>query len=281
MRAASKGFTTFTLSLAGATSLAGLTTLADIAQAATTYLGNAVNYNYGTVQVQITVDSNGKITQIDTPQVSTRGSNASYTNYALPILVSEALKAQSATIQAVSGASYLSRGWIASLASAIAQVGSVTTSTPTPTATPTPIATHSATPTPTATPTVAPRPVISPTARGGREAEGSEHEGSDEENGQPTPIVKSPTPTPTPTVKPTPTPIAKSPTPTATPTSKASATAKATPKPTLVAPVGPPVVLKPGASVIQKTITCVKGATKKVVKALNPKCPAGYTLKKP
>ena len=264
MRAASKGFTTFTLSLAGATSLAGLTTLADIAQAATTYLGNAVNYNYGTVQVQITVDSNGKITQIDTPQVSTRGSNASYTNYALPILVSEALKAQSATIQAVSGASYLSRGWISSLASAIAKMGSVTTSTPTPIATPTVSAT------PIAVPTVAPRPVISPTARGGGETEGSEHEGSDEGKGQPTP-----------TVKPTPTPIAKSPTPTATPTSKASATAKATPKPTLVAPVGPPVVLKPGASVIQKTITCVKGATKKVVKALNPKCPAGYTLKKP
>ena len=31
----------------------------------------------------------------------------------------------------------------------------------------------------------------------------------------------------------------------------------------------------------QKTITCVKGAAKKVVKALNPKCPAGYKLKKP
>jgi hypothetical protein len=35
-----------------------------------------------------------------------------------------------------------------------------------------------------------------------------------------------------------------------------------------------------GAGVIKKTITCVKGTAIKTVKAVNPKCPTGYTLKK-
>jgi len=245
---ANKGVRAFALSLAGACSLTGIL---DEAHAATTYLGNAVNYNFGTVQVQITVDANGTITKIDTPQVSTKGSNASYTNYALPILVSEALKAQSAAIQGVSGASYLSRGWTSSLASAIAQIPKASTSS-TPTATPTPKPTPVLTPTPVATPTPiasnSPRPVLSPPPSGHKEQEGGEREGSDDGLVLPTPIVKSPTPTP---------------------------------KPTLVKPSTPPIILKPGANVIQKTITCVKGTTKKVIKAVNPKCPTGYTLKKP
>jgi len=238
---ANKGVHAFALSLAGACSLTGII---DEAHAATTYLGNAVNYNFGTVQVQITVDDSGKITKIDTPQVSTRGSNASYTNYALPILVSEALKEQSAAIQGVSGASYLSRGWISSLASAIAQLPkSSTSSTPTPqtTQSPTPTSTHTAS------------PMATPLSTG--EGEGHESEG-------PESAGHKATPTPSPTVKVTP-----------------ITTSTPTPKPT--APSTPPIVLKPGVNVIQKTITCVKGAAKKVVKALNPKCPAGYKLKKP
>ena len=238
---ANKGLRAFALSLAGACSLTGII---DEAHAATTYLGNAVNYNFGTVQVQITVDDSGKITKIDTPQVSTRGSNASYTNYALPILVSEALKEQSAAIQGVSGASYLSRGWISSLASAIAQLPkSSTSSTPTPqtTQSPTPTSTHTAS------------PMATPPSTG--EGEGHESEG-------PESAGHKATPTPSPTVKVTP-----------------ITTSTPTPQPT--APSTPPIVLKPGVNVIQKTITCVKGAAKKVVKALNPKCPAGYKLKKP
>ena len=238
---ANKGLRAFALSLAGACSLTGIV---DEAYAATTYLGNAVNYNFGTVQVQITVDDSGKITKIDTPQVSTRGSNASYTNYALPILVSEALKEQSAAIQGVSGASYLSRGWISSLASAIAQLPkSSTSSTPTPqtTQSPTPTSTHTAS------------PMATPPSTG--EGEGHESEG-------PESAGHKATPTPSPTVKVTP-----------------ITTSTPTPQPT--APSTPPIVLKPGVNVIQKTITCVKGAAKKVVKALNPKCPAGYKLKKP
>ena len=263
MMQANKGVRAFALSLAGACSLTGII---DEAHAATTYLGNAVNYNFGTVQVQITVDDSGKITKIDTPQVSTRGSNASYTNYALPILVSEALKAQSAAIQGVSGASYLSRGWTSSLASAIAQIpksSSTATQSPAPVTTPTPVVTSTPVVTPSPIASNGPRPVLSPPARVQKEHDGGgEREGSDDGVVLPTPIVKSPTPTPTPTVK-------------ATPVTTPS------PKPTLLAPSTPPIILKPGASVIKKSITCVKGTTKKVIKAVNPKCPTGYTLKKP
>ena len=257
MKVLNKSARALTLSLAGTCSLTGI---ADFAHAATTFLGDPVNYSYGTVQVQITVDSANKITQIDTPQVSTRGSNSSYTNYALPILVKEALAAQSANIQGVSGASYLSRGWISSLASAIAKSGSVTT----------PAAPVTPTPRPTPAQTVAP-------ATGGEGegfgddanrphqgfGEGGEGEGGEHHRGPALPITPK-----------SPAPIVKS--PSSTPTSKPSSTPSASPT-----PVDPGLGLKPGAGVIQKSITCVKGATKKVVKGLNPKCPTGFTLKKP
>ena len=234
MKQVSKGLRALTLGVAGSCTLIGS---ADLAHANTSYLGSAINYSFGIVQVQITVDTSGTITQIDTPQYSRSGANGSYSNYAIPILVKEALASQSATIQGVSGASYISRGWITSLASAIAKVGSVTTATatPTPTPTPTPSATASSTPRATPTPTIP--------------AAGGEHESGEHEDGEKPPTMK-------------PAPIATKP---ATPTPIASA----------------PIVLKPGAGVIQKSITCVKGATKKVIKGFAPKCPTGFTLKKP
>ena len=73
------------------------------------------------------------------------------------------------------------------------------------------------------------------------------------------------TATPIPTATPTPTPV-----PTVTPVS----TPTATPKPT-VSPTPSP---KPAP---KKTITCVKGKVSKKVTGINPKCPKGYTLKKP
>jgi Concanavalin A-like lectin/glucanases superfamily/IPT/TIG domain/Putative Ig domain len=76
----------------------------------------------------------------------------------------------------------------------------------------------------------------------------------------PTPTA---TPTPIPTVTPTPVPtITPVPTPTATP--KPSVSPTPSPKP-----------------VLKKTITCVKGKVSKKVTGTNPKCPKGYTLKKP
>jgi uncharacterized protein with FMN-binding domain len=79
-----------------------------------TFTGQAVNTNYGPVQVQITV-SDGKITQAngDDEGGSSIGENA------IPQLNQEAVQAQSANIQGVSGATYTSQGYIQSLQEAI------------------------------------------------------------------------------------------------------------------------------------------------------------------
>lgn len=85
-----------------------------------TFTGDAVSTRYGTVQVQISV-SGSSITDIMVLQAPS-GRNARWTNYAVPILVNEAMTAQSAEIASVSGASYTSYGFINSLASAISQM---------------------------------------------------------------------------------------------------------------------------------------------------------------
>ena len=75
--------------------------------------GTAVNTRYGPVQVQITV-TNGKITAVnavDYPQND--GRDQQINSYAIPQLNSEALAAQSAKIDMVSGATYTSSGYIA------------------------------------------------------------------------------------------------------------------------------------------------------------------------
>ena len=79
-----------------------------------TFTGQAVDTNYGPVQVQITV-SDGKITNANGQDEggSSIGQNA------IPQLNQEAVQAQSASIQAVSGATYTSEGYIQSLQQAI------------------------------------------------------------------------------------------------------------------------------------------------------------------
>ena len=178
----------------GAATLSSLALSDPSFAAAQTFLGNAANNALGgQLQVQITVDA-GKITAITTPLIPT-GRNAQYANYAVPILTQEALVAQSATIQGVSGASYISSAWKASLASAIAKAGSAVTGalSSTPVKTPAPVATNL------------------PFSGGENESEGVDHEG--QEGGddgyrsarpKQTPIVK-PTLTSTLTASPTPT----------------------------------------------------------------------------
>ena len=129
---------------------------------AATYTGTTVPNAYGgSVQVQITTDATGRITSIATP-VQPTGQNAIYASRAIPTLVSEALAAQSANIQGVSGASAISQAWKMSLASAIAQIVVAPTSTPTPTATSTPTSTPVVS-TPQPTPPAPPAPSYSPT----------------------------------------------------------------------------------------------------------------------
>jgi uncharacterized protein with FMN-binding domain len=82
------------------------------------FTGGNESTNYGPVQVQVTV-ANGKITAAnDVQQPSDRiGADA------VSQLNSEVLTAQSANIQAVSGATYTSNGYIASLQQAVDQAG--------------------------------------------------------------------------------------------------------------------------------------------------------------
>jgi len=85
-----------------------------------TYTGNAAYEPYGVVQVAIVV-SGGKITDVKLLQVP-RGERETnqISSYALPILVKETIAAQSANIDAVSGASLTSPAYVESLQSATA-----------------------------------------------------------------------------------------------------------------------------------------------------------------
>ena len=86
-----------------------------------TFTGPSVYVNYGNVQVQITV-VNGRITDAVAIKAPS-GKNDRYTNMAVPVLKQQTLKAQSANIQGVSGASYTSYGWFTSLQGALAAAG--------------------------------------------------------------------------------------------------------------------------------------------------------------
>jgi uncharacterized protein with FMN-binding domain len=85
------------------------------------FTGSVANTRYGPVQVKITVE-NGKITDAQAVQVPS-GRNDRYTQMSVPVLRERTIAAQSANIQAVSGASFTSYGWYTSLASAIAKAG--------------------------------------------------------------------------------------------------------------------------------------------------------------
>ena len=73
------------------------------------------------MQVEITV-KDGKVTKAAVLQVPwSNGRDREINSYAVPILNSEVVDAQSATIDMVSGATYTSQGYIGSLQSAIDQ----------------------------------------------------------------------------------------------------------------------------------------------------------------
>ncbi|HEY8982221.1 MAG TPA: FMN-binding protein [Streptomyces sp.] len=85
------------------------------------FTGEPVDTQYGTVQVAATLD-HGKITSIKVLQApDRRGCDQEIAAYALPRLTQEAIGAQSAHIDAVSGAGYTSQGYIQSLQSALDQ----------------------------------------------------------------------------------------------------------------------------------------------------------------
>ena len=84
-----------------------------------TFLGTSVQTRYGPVQIKITY-AGGRVTGVVAVRLpSGRSRDAEINSYAVPILESETLAAQSANINAVSGATYTSDGYVRSLQSAL------------------------------------------------------------------------------------------------------------------------------------------------------------------
>ena len=89
------------------------------AAASTKVTGDTVQTEWGPVQIQLTVKG-GNITAVDAVQYPNGNPRDQEINaVALPILADEALRAQSAQIDMVSGATITSRGYLASLQSAL------------------------------------------------------------------------------------------------------------------------------------------------------------------
>jgi uncharacterized protein with FMN-binding domain len=85
--------------------------------------GDTVQTRYGPVQLRITL-TGGKITQVSVLQApSDNPRDAEITGFAVPQLTQEALAAQSARIDTVSGATYTSEGYLQSLQSALDKAG--------------------------------------------------------------------------------------------------------------------------------------------------------------
>ncbi|MCX6716952.1 MAG: FMN-binding protein [Candidatus Taylorbacteria bacterium] len=85
------------------------------------YTGDSVDVYYGNIQVKAFI-SGGKLTNVqflDYPQ--DRSHSVQISKKAMPILTSEAIKNQSAKVNAVSGATETSKGFVQSLGSALAK----------------------------------------------------------------------------------------------------------------------------------------------------------------
>jgi len=90
--------------------------------AATTVDGPVVDTRYGPVQVELVV-ADGKISDVVALQLPTGRRSGQISQAAAPILHDEALQAQSAKIDLVSGATYTSDAYAQSLQAAIDQAG--------------------------------------------------------------------------------------------------------------------------------------------------------------
>jgi uncharacterized protein with FMN-binding domain len=93
------------------------------ASASRTIAGDAIQTQYGVVQVQVQV-SGTKITNVSFLQLTAYdGRSQEINSYAAPILLQETLAAQNANIDTVSGASYTTAGYEQSLQSALDKAG--------------------------------------------------------------------------------------------------------------------------------------------------------------
>ena len=86
-------------------------------------IGASEQFGYGVLSLKVTAQGS-KITGISVANLQTAESySQSLADQVIPMLTSEALAAQSANIQGVSGASYTSAGFAQSLQSALTQLG--------------------------------------------------------------------------------------------------------------------------------------------------------------
>jgi uncharacterized protein with FMN-binding domain len=119
----SGGSSSSSASSSSSSSASGSTNSTGSSSDATTVTGTAASTRYGPVQVRLTI-ANGKITAVDVLEYpDSNGRDQQINARALPILVSDTLKAQSATIDMVSGATYTSDGYLTSLQSALDKAG--------------------------------------------------------------------------------------------------------------------------------------------------------------
>lgn len=102
---------------------AALPTSAHGSPAGSVVMGPAVRNPYGTVQVQV-ARRGGRIVDVRAIRLPDgSGRSAEISRYAGPLLKQEALRAQSGHVDAVSGATYTSDGYRASLQAALDQAG--------------------------------------------------------------------------------------------------------------------------------------------------------------
>ncbi len=83
------------------------------------YTGDSADAFYGNVQVQATIN-NGKITDIKfLTYPNDQGHSAEISNQAMPLLTQEAIQAQTANVNVVTGATQTSQAFVQSLQSAL------------------------------------------------------------------------------------------------------------------------------------------------------------------
>ena len=98
---------------------AGGGTTGSAAQAARTYAGSVVQTRFGAVQVQITVKA-GAITDVTALQLTDEDrKSVQISNRAAPLLRAAVIKAQSAQVQTISGATVTSDAYLSSLQGAL------------------------------------------------------------------------------------------------------------------------------------------------------------------
>jgi uncharacterized protein with FMN-binding domain len=106
----------------GGSATAGNDTTSGDAATDRTVDGPIVDTRFGPVQVSVTI-TDGAISDVAALELPTGGRSGQISGYAGPILQSEALQAQSASIDGVSGATYTSRAYAESLQSALDDAG--------------------------------------------------------------------------------------------------------------------------------------------------------------